>query len=98
MFKFVVPFISALEIDNNQSGTNSPDITTVSVGSVVTKLYDTEFISRPIFVLRAYVFGTSLYFISHASVIMSALTICHVRQRQVFQISTINRVQYAGAC
>jgi len=44
MFKFVVSFISALETDNNQS--------------VVMKLYDTEFIFWPIFVLHAYVFGT----------------------------------------
>jgi hypothetical protein len=52
----------------------------------------------PIFVQHAYVFGAWLYFIFHASVIMSALTICHVRQRPVFQISTISRVRYAGAC
>ena len=97
MFKFVVSFISALETNNNQSATNSPDIIIVRIYSVVTKLYDTEFIFWPIFVQHAYVFGAWLYFIFHASVIMSARIICHVRQRTVFQISTIKCVRYVGA-
>jgi hypothetical protein len=45
-----------------------------------------EFIFWPIYVLYAYVFGTF-----HASVITSALTICHVCQRHASSVSTIDQ-------
>jgi len=85
MFKFIVSFISALETDNNRSATNSPDIITVSVGSVVTKLYDTGFIIWPLFILHAYFFGTWLYF-SYIFQYVSTYNLSCICQRGVSNI------------